>query len=297
VIRAARYFLAEAAASLWRRRRASLTAVLTIAAALAVPGAFGVAATHAERVLDRWRDSAEMSVFLRDEAAPGQLAAIEGQIDASGLAAGRTYVSKDEALRRFRRDFPDLGAAAASLDDNPLPASIEIRLQPDRVTGAQLDGLAAELAAASGVADVRLDRAWMARAAALVRLASGLGWFIAVLLGVAAALTVANVVRLATIARQQEIEIMQLVGAPAVYVRGPFVAEGVLQGGLGALLAVALLWAGVALAGARYGSVLTGVLGLTDLTFDLRVAGVLIAGGIGVGCLGGLLAARGVRTL
>jgi cell division transport system permease protein len=294
---AIRYFLSEAAASLWRRRRASTVAVLTIAAAMVVPGAFGIAAGNAGVILDRWRDSAEMSIFLRDEVTDAEMAALERLVDAGGLASRRAYVSKGEALRRFRNDFPDLGAAAASLDRNPLPASIEVGLVADRASPAALDGLVAQLMPMPGVADIRLDRGWMARAAALVRLATALGLMVATLLAIAAALTVANVVRLATIARRQEIEIMQLVGAPALYVRGPFVAEGVLQGGLGALVAVLLLWIGVLILQLRYQAVLGGVLGLTQLSFQPLVAAGLVAGGMLIGCLGGLAAARGVRTL
>ena len=65
----------------------------------------------------------------------------------------------------------------------------------------------------------------------MIRVVRGVGLLIVTLLAIAAALTVANVVRLAAHARRDEIEIMQLVGAPLAYVRGPFVAEGVLQGG------------------------------------------------------------------
>jgi cell division transport system permease protein len=291
------YFLSEAALSLWRRRRASLIAVITIAAAMAIPGAFAVAADNAERLLARWQESAEMSVFLRDDATREQIGVLEREIDASGVAARRYYVSKTEALRRFRRDFPDLGAAAASLQENPLPASIEARLAPERASTDALDTLARRLGALPGVADVRLDRGWLSRVAALMQIARALGSTIAFLLAVAAAFTVANVVRLATIARRQEIEIMQLVGAPAVYVRGPFVAEGVLQGGLGAVVAVILLWAGLLAVRMRFGTILTETLGLSGLTFITPgLALTLILGGMGIGCLGGFVAARSVRT-
>ena len=67
-----------------------------------------------------------------------------------------------------------------------------------------------------------------------------IGLVIVALLAVAAAMTVANVVRLAAYARRDEIEIMQLVGAPFAFIRGPFVAEGILQGGAGALVAIVL---------------------------------------------------------
>ena len=84
------------------------------------------------------------------------------------------------------------------------------------------------------------------------------------LLAVAAALTVANVVRLAAYARRDEIEIMQLVGAPFAFIRGPFVAEGVLQGGAGALVAIVLLWAIFLVGRAWYGQLALEGLGLDD---------------------------------
>ena len=74
-----------------------------------------------------------------------------------------------------------------------------------------------------------------------VSVVRGIGLMLGALLTVAAALTVANVVRLTLHARRDEIDIMQLVGAPRIFVRGPFVMEGTLQGGIGAVLALAAL--------------------------------------------------------
>ena len=92
-----------------------------------------------------------------------------------------------------------------------------------------------------GVADVRYDRQWLDRLLSAIAIIRGVGLVLGAVLTIAAALTVANVVRLALYARRDEIEIMQLVGAPQAYIRGPFVMEGVLQGGIGALLALAAL--------------------------------------------------------
>jgi len=115
-------------------------------------------------------------------------------------------------------------------------------------------------------------------------------------LAVAAALTVANVVRLAAYARRDEIEIMQLVGAPFAFIRGPFVAEGILQGGLGAVVAIVLLWAIFLTGKAWYGDLAVEGLGLTTLTFlPFGVLLTLVGGGMLLGCVGGLIVARTVR--
>ncbi len=105
-----------------------------------------------------------------------------------------------------------------------------------------------------------------------------------------------NVVRLAAHARRDEIEIMQLVGAPLRYVRGPLVLEGVMQGGAGAIVAILSLAALFAAVRARYGATVAEAVGLGSITFlpaELWV--VLLLGGMLLGCLGGLIVARGVR--
>ena len=112
------------------------------------------------------------------------------------------------------------------------------------------------------------------------------------LLTLAAALTVANVVRLALYARRDELDIMQLVGAPQVYVRGPFIMEGVLQGGIGALLALGALGAVYLALRARYLGPLAAAMNVSSVGFlPLGLCALLVAGGMAVGCVGGIVAA------
>jgi len=111
-------------------------------------------------------------------------------------------------------------------------------------------------------------------------------------LTIAAALTVANVVRLALYARRDELEIMQLVGAPQAYIRGPFVMEGVLQGGAGALVALAALGIAFLALRGRYLVPLASAINISSVAFlPLGACVLLVLGGMAVGCLGGLVAA------
>jgi cell division transport system permease protein len=143
---------------------------------------------------------------------------------------------------------------------------------------------------------VRYDRRWMTRLTALVRMLRALGLAIVILLAIASAVTVANVVRLAAYAREDEIEIMELVGAPLAYVRGPFVVEGVLQGGVGALLALLVLWGVFAGASVRYGRLVSETIGLGAITFlPFQLCLFILIGGMLLGCAGGFIVARGVR--
>jgi cell division transport system permease protein len=121
----------------------------------------------------------------------------------------------------------------------------------------------------------------------------GAGLALALLMAAAAAVTVAAVVRLGLHARRDELEIMQLVGSPTTFIRGPFVAEGLLQGGLGALLALLFLWLGFAAVNSWWGGDLGVLLDGAPLRFlPLRLAALLVAGGMIVGGAGGFAASR-----
>ncbi len=291
-MRAFEYAFRQGGASLWRSRGSSAFAVLAIALAIIVLGALLLMTWNAERLLARWSDAAEFSVYLRDDATADQRGAIETAIDQSGLAAGRDYVSKAEALTRFRREFAELAELTTGFDENPFPASIEVRVRSGTDRDAA-EALVRRVIAVPGVADARYDKDWLTRVGAGLGTIRAAGFALGVLMAVAAAVTVATVVRLGLRARREELEIMELVGAPLVFIRGPFVAEGFLQGGIGALLAITSLWVGFLVAMAWWGTDLNNLLDGGAVQFlPIRLSLYLILGGMLVGSVGGLVAAR-----
>jgi cell division transport system permease protein len=293
-MRAIDYALRQAATSLVRSRGAGALAVVAIALAMVVLGVLLLLTTNAREVLGRWTSAAELSVYLRDDATSEQRGAIEAMLDESAVVTAREYVSKPEALTRFRREFADLASLTSDFDDNPFPASLEVRVRPEAERDGRADALVRRVAAMAGVADVRYDREWLAKFSAVLGALRGAGFALVLLMGAAAALTVTAVVRLGLHARRDEIEIMQLVGSPYAYIRGPFIAEGLLQGGLGALIALAALWVGVMVVRAWWGPGISTMLGGALEFLPVRLSALLVAGGMAVGGLGGFAASRHV---
>lgn len=292
-MRALDYALRQGWASLMRTRGASTLAIVAIALAIIVLGSLLLVTWNAEQLMTQWTSASEFSVYLRDDATSEQRGAIEAQLDQSGVVAGREFVSKAQALTRFRREFAELASLTSGFDDNPFPASVEVRVRPEAERDGRADSLVRRIASLAGVADVRYDREWLARFSAAVGTVRGAGLLLAALMGLAAAATVAAVVRLGLHARRDEIEIMELVGAPLTFIRGPLVAEGLLQGGVGALVAVALLWMGFAATRGWWGSELASVLDGGSVAFlPARLCVYLVAGGMAVGAAGGFAAAR-----
>jgi len=291
-VRAWRYAFEEAFASLWRGRQAGLLSTLTIALALFVLGGFLAVTANLERLGAEWSNAAELSVYLKDDITADQRRSLEALLAPSDLVAAHEYVSKPDALARFKQTFGDLAAAVDGVGGNPLPASLEVRLRPGPGVSSRVDELAGRVQQMAGVADVRYDRQWLTRVLSAINVIRGVGFVLGSVLTIAAALTVANVVRLALYARRDELDIMNLVGAPQAYVRGPFVMEGVLQGGIGALVALLALAAAFFALRARYLVPLASALNVSAIHFlPVQLCLLLVVGGMAVGCLGGLVAA------
>ncbi len=232
------YGFQEALASLVRGGRGAIMSMGTIAIAFLALGGFLLITSNLQRVAQLWMDSAEVSVFLRDDISGDARTAIESQLQQDAAALRVDYVTKEEAVERFRGDFPELADVATTLGTNPFPASFEVRLRPGSRVADDAARLSTSIVALDGVADVQFDRRWLERVLSLIAGVRVAGLAVTVVLLLGAAFTVTAVVRLSLHARRDELDIMQLVGAPISFIRGPFVIEGLLLGGIGALLAI-----------------------------------------------------------
>ena len=124
------YAFTEALVSLRRSGRSAAMSIVTIAIAFLALGGFLLVSANLRALVDRWASSAELSVYLRDDGDNASRQALLEELSAHSAVAGVEYVSKDMALERFRRDFPELADVAESAD-NPFPPSIEVRLHTD----------------------------------------------------------------------------------------------------------------------------------------------------------------------
>jgi cell division transport system permease protein len=286
----------EAMINLRRAARSTAMSIGTVAVAFLTLGGFLLAATNLQRLVNEWASAAEMSVFLRDDVDEAARAALQKELEAHRAVAGVEYVSKENALARFKTDFPELSDLSATSPTSPFPASLELRLHTDPESSGAADALATQVAERPGVADVRYDRLWVDRVMTLVAGIRVAGVAIAGVLVLGAAFTVAAVVRLSLFTRRDEIEIMRLVGAPFAFIRGPSVAEGTVIGGLGATVSLLLLWAIYRAMQTRMAEGLAALTGAGDVQFlGSAEASFIIFAALVVGALTGTVVSRAVR--
>ncbi len=295
-MKAIRFAWREAIVSLRRGGRSVLLSIGTMTVAFFALGGFLVISSNLQRLLERWTEAAEMSVFLRDDVREATVTSLASELRAHRSVTTVEYVSKDQALARFKADFPELVDLAGTTEGNPFPASLELRLRTDPVSSGAADALATQLVNRAGVADVRYDGQWLSRLFAVLDGVRLVGVGIAAILVLGAAFTVAAVVRLSLYARRDELEIMQLVGAPLAYIRGPSILEGLLLGASGACCALVFLWIGFRTAQVRVGDAFAGLAGPEELRFlttndTLLVLGVAVL----IGGLAGAMVSRALR--
>jgi cell division transport system permease protein len=286
--RALAYFFDEALTSLWRSRLVNALSVGTIAVSLFVLGAFLTVAGQLAEVVARWTQKVQVTFYLEDTIEPRIRTSLEDRLRDDPAVEALTPVTREEALARFRQLFKDLGTLPEDLGENPFPASIEATLKAGHQSPAEVQRLVTAFERAPGVEEIQYDLLWIERLGTAVRLVRGLGWFLGGILVLAGVFTISNVIRLTVYARQDELDIMRLVGATQAYVKGPFVVEGLVQGGLGGALAVLLLWSALRVF-SRDVLAASDLLGRSSVGLPLDVSAVLVLGGMAVGVVGSLV--------
>lgn len=239
--KAVRYAFEEAISGLLRRRVLTLVSVATIGASLGVFGLFFSIARAGGSLVESLASKVQVVVYLSPELGVAERAALAAKIKAQPVVNGVEERTADDALSRFKALFPDLAAIPEEIGETPFPPSLEVSLKPELARAQIVSNLIESWRKVDGVDDVHYDAVLVNRLSAFVGLARGLAMVLGLVLAVASGFTIANVIRLSVYSREDEIEIMRLVGASKAFIRGPFLVEGSLSGALGGLLASALL--------------------------------------------------------
>lgn len=276
------YFsFSEGLSSLWRSRMLNLLSIGTIMFAMFVLGSFIFLGMNLRKITIDWQEQIQFNVFLRDDIRPEDLTAIRELLEQSFFVDEALFISKEEAKKRFAKDFSGYNQVVASLEENPFPASFQVSLL--RGIGKDSFGkLADDLNRHAGIEDLYYDEEIFRRLDFFARLIGLAGWFFGGIMVFVSIFSISNVLKLTFFVRREEVDIMKLVGASRAYIRGPFIVEGLLQGLMGSLFGLALVYLGYALLGGYLNSNSNFFLGNIDLVFipSSWLASLVVIGGV-----------------
>jgi cell division transport system permease protein len=243
------YFLREAASSFRRNWVMSLGAVITIFFSLLLVGTFVITGILVNDIVTSVEQKVLIKIFLKDGAAQEDILALqEAILEDSERVKGVTYVTKEEALERFREQTIESPEIVENLPGNPLPASLEVELNDPRDVVDVVEGIKAHPAFLDLIAnpedpekDLKYGQDIIDKLFQVTRITRYVISVLVAMLAFVSLIFISNTIRLAIYARRREIGIMRLVGASNWFIRAPFLLEGVMQGLIGALLAIGVI--------------------------------------------------------
>jgi cell division transport system permease protein len=275
--------LREALASLRRAPLLGALSVTSIGLSLFILGLFAVTAYNISLALSKVEEQVQVVAYLRDGTDPTRAEVARKEVASFPEVSEARYISKVEALHDASRELTEFSDVFSSLEVNPLPASLEVSLRPGSRSPEAVRRVADRLRSYQFVDDVRYGRDWVDRIFSLRRIAGAATLILGGAFALVAVMLVGTAVRMAILARSDEIAIMETVGATEGYIRWPFLLEGLMTGLAGGLVAFGLTWGTYRLVDASFLSV--------TWVPDLWVVG----GIVGAALLGMLAAGRAVR--
>ncbi|MCP3670815.1 MAG: cell division protein FtsX [Gammaproteobacteria bacterium] len=225
--------------SLGRLSRAPLSSLMTVAVlsiALAFPTGLKLLLDNAQRLSGSLDNSANISIFLKQNLNNAKLSGITEQLKLKNSIATVQLITPEEALEEFRRNS-GFAEALDTLDNNPLPAVIIITPTAAHTTPAGAEELLQELKLMPEVDIAQLDLQWVRRFQALTEIAARGVLLLSTLLALAVLLIIGNTIRLEIQNQKDEIEITKLIGGTNTFIRRPFLYSGLWYGLFGGILA------------------------------------------------------------
>ena len=274
----------------WRNFVMSLAATATMVLMLMLLSGFWIIQTGLAAGLEFVEQKVEVVADVNPSASQDQINALTGQVQALPEVASVEYVTPDEALIRFRAQLQSQNRQDLTvyLDKNPLLGSIEIKLKNARVFGDVVGVLRANTTVVKSVKEIQKLVESLLTVTSVLRTG---GIVVLGLVGLTVLFIIVNTIRLAVMARSEEIEIMRLVGASDAFIRWPFIFEGAMVGLLGALVSIGLL----SLAGPPLGSFMYDLFRVLPLQFGslaTELVVLVVGAGLGLGIFGSWISVR-----
>ena len=228
--------------SLWARLGTHVLTAGTMAIALFVFGAFLLAQENLQKLLAGWGDQIQINAYLDKDLGDGEVSLLRDKIQSFSEVERIRHISREQAWKNFQAALGAHSNVLEGLPEDVLPASFEIFIKPAYRDGPTVEGFVKRLRKERGLTTVEYPQEWVDRLSLVVLALQWAKWVLGGILFVATFVIVRSTVQLAILAQKDEIEVMQLIGAPEELIQAPFVVEGMIQGFIGAGLSVLGLW-------------------------------------------------------
>ncbi len=216
--------------------------ILTIGVALFSLGGFLLILQNVEEVIEGSGSNYQLTAYFRDSVGEADVLSFMEQLEQDTRIRSVKYISREQAIELFREE---LGPKQSLLDGiaavNPLPASVDLVVQPDELGISSVENVVESLRASDLIDDLVYGSEWVEKTQGVLRVFRLFG-ISALLIALAIIVfLISNTIKLVIYARRDEVAIMQLVGASDSFIKIPFVLGGLLQGLVGSIFGLGFL--------------------------------------------------------
>jgi len=288
-----RYFVGRALTNIRQNVFVNVVTVGTITLALLIVSLFLLLFVNLENAADTWSEKVQVTVYFEKELSPQEQSELKNRIQALPSTSKVTWVGRDEALKRFKGRLKGQETLLEGIRPEVLPTSFEISLKKASRSSEDVAAYVVKLKNIPGIGEIQYGEEWVRRFNTFLTFMRIVGGLIGGFLVLAVIFIVSNTIRLTIYARRDELEVMSLVGATRLFIKMPYLLEGLFQGLAGGVLALLLLLSVHLLFLHNAGNFLTFNPATAGLSFlpPEYIAGLLGAGAM-LGFIGSLAALR-----
>lgn len=238
------YHLTQAITGIKRAGFMSVACIIIMTCTLLIFGIFLLATANLREVLRFAHEKVEIVAFLEDDLSPAGADSLVAELENIPFVEDIRHVNPAKALERLKTEFGNRSYILDALDENPLPASLEITLKPQYRLKDRVVSVAERVEQMRGVEDISYGRGWITILERMVRVFALVDIVVGLVVGIAAVVTVSYTVRLTLFARRDLIRVLKLVGATDFFVMAPFILEGLIHGAVSVVLSAGVLYLG-----------------------------------------------------
>jgi len=236
------FFLSRAVTNIRQNVFVNVVTIGTITLALLIVSLFLLVFVNLESAAENWSERVQVTVYFDKELTSQDQIAFREKISALSGVSRVSYITRDEALKRFKSRLKGQETLLEGVRPEVLPTSFEIALKRSYRDTASVEKFVTELKRVPGITEVQYGEEWVRRFNSFLNFMRLLGALLGGFLVIAVIFIVSNTIKLTIYSRRDELEVMALVGATRFFIKAPFLLEGLIQGMAGSVLSVVLMF-------------------------------------------------------
>ena len=278
-------FVERAVKDFLNNRFLNIVTIITIALSILIVSAFSLFYINANDLMNSWKNGIRIIAYLKQTTSRTDVSVLREQISGMEGVEKVNFIPREEAFESLKSQMKRQSSLLENLDENPLPDAFEIRIFPTILNWEKIELLAKQVEGMPQVDGVEYGQKWLGRFNAIFQLFRFTGMAMGIIFFMAAVFIVANTVRLMFYSRRDEFEIMRLVGATDTFIKTPFYITSIIQGALGGIVGILILFLAYSVISGNMGESLSG--GYFTLRFlPFKFVAVIFFGGTFAGWMG-----------